>query len=165
MVSTPGFERRPHWWEASALTTAPPWSLKNSNSFVIFPKLSRRATVQERQCRMSHSNITTFLGLVSSAVTGAISSLVRGPSKYTCMCNVVTQVIWNTIPYRGHNMTKWLTSIRNLLHLVMMCFIGYVYTKGFINVSRSISLRVFVFEVVFMHPRTFIQMQISPFIF
>ena len=24
MVSTPGFEPGPHWWEASALTTAPP---------------------------------------------------------------------------------------------------------------------------------------------
>ena len=24
MVSTPGFEPRPHWWEAGALTTAPP---------------------------------------------------------------------------------------------------------------------------------------------
>ena len=23
-ISTPGFEPRPHWWEASALTTAPP---------------------------------------------------------------------------------------------------------------------------------------------
>ena len=24
MASKPGFEPRPHWWEASALTTAPP---------------------------------------------------------------------------------------------------------------------------------------------
>ena len=24
MASTPGFEPGPHWWEASALTTAPP---------------------------------------------------------------------------------------------------------------------------------------------
>ena len=24
MASTPGFEPAPHWWEASALTTAPP---------------------------------------------------------------------------------------------------------------------------------------------
>ena len=24
MASTPGVERGPHWWEASALTTAPP---------------------------------------------------------------------------------------------------------------------------------------------
>ena len=24
MASTPGFEPEPHWWEASALTTAPP---------------------------------------------------------------------------------------------------------------------------------------------
>ena len=24
MASTPGFELGPHWWEASALTTAPP---------------------------------------------------------------------------------------------------------------------------------------------
>jgi len=25
MVSTPGFEPGPHWWEASGLTTAPPF--------------------------------------------------------------------------------------------------------------------------------------------
>ena len=25
MASTPGFEPGPHWWEASALTTAPPF--------------------------------------------------------------------------------------------------------------------------------------------
>ena len=32
MASTPGFEPGPHWWEASALTTAPPLLpiLKNS---------------------------------------------------------------------------------------------------------------------------------------
>ena len=24
MASTPGFEPRPHWWEVSALTNAPP---------------------------------------------------------------------------------------------------------------------------------------------
>ena len=28
MASTPGVERGPHWWEASALTTAPPLLLK-----------------------------------------------------------------------------------------------------------------------------------------
>ena len=31
MGSTPGFEPGPHWWEASALTTAPP----------LLPKLGR----------------------------------------------------------------------------------------------------------------------------
>ena len=28
MATTAGFEPGPHWWEASALTTAPPFSLK-----------------------------------------------------------------------------------------------------------------------------------------
>ena len=32
MASTPGFEPGPHWWEASALTTAPP--LLPNNKFV-----------------------------------------------------------------------------------------------------------------------------------
>ena len=33
MVSTPGFEPGPHWWEMSALTTAPPLlpPLQNTN--------------------------------------------------------------------------------------------------------------------------------------
>ena len=30
MASTQGFEPGPHWWEASALTTAPPLRLENS---------------------------------------------------------------------------------------------------------------------------------------
>ena len=30
MASTPGFEPRPHWWEASALTTTPPLLLISS---------------------------------------------------------------------------------------------------------------------------------------
>ena len=28
MATTPGFESGPHWWEACAFTTAPPFSLK-----------------------------------------------------------------------------------------------------------------------------------------
>ena len=31
MASTPGFEPGPHWWEASALTTAPPLLFAVSN--------------------------------------------------------------------------------------------------------------------------------------
>ena len=31
MVSTPGFEPGPHWWEASALTTAPLGDIKISD--------------------------------------------------------------------------------------------------------------------------------------
>ena len=32
MASTPGFEPGPHWWEASALTTAPSLIRQNNNN-------------------------------------------------------------------------------------------------------------------------------------
>ena len=34
MVSTPGFEPGPHWWEASALTNAPPLLPKTRNKAI-----------------------------------------------------------------------------------------------------------------------------------
>jgi len=39
MASTPGFEPGPHWWEASALTTAPPLlpRLDVQNNYVCVP--------------------------------------------------------------------------------------------------------------------------------
>ena len=42
MASTPGFEPRPHWWEASALTTAPP--LPPTLPFLVVVKVGRFST-------------------------------------------------------------------------------------------------------------------------
>ena len=33
MASTPGFETGPHWWEASALTTSPPFSFEEKFTY------------------------------------------------------------------------------------------------------------------------------------
>ena len=35
MASTPGFEPRPHWWEASALTTAPSLTPQGEQGLIV----------------------------------------------------------------------------------------------------------------------------------
>ena len=43
MASTPGFEPRPHWWEKSALTTAPPFPPRRV--LIKLASLARNATL------------------------------------------------------------------------------------------------------------------------
>ena len=52
MASTPGFEPGPHWWEASALTTAPP----------LLPKISLLWVYQAVECFLGVSKLRENVG-------------------------------------------------------------------------------------------------------
>ena len=74
MASTPGFEPGPHRWEASALTTAPPFLL----SLAYWPYIS---------------NVSTFLlRLLGEILAGAISQYFLHAQIY-CLCRTIFIVL------------------------------------------------------------------------
>ena len=87
MALTPGFERGPHWWEASALTTAPPllpgreashsearWTIVSPCSFILPSPLSVEDTKRPVRWREEHScliGVAIFGGTCLSLSVGS----------------------------------------------------------------------------------------------
>ena len=87
MALTPGFERGPHWWEASALTTAPPllpgreashsearWTIVSPCSFIFPSPLSVEDTKRSVRWREEHScliGVAIFWGTCLSLWVGS----------------------------------------------------------------------------------------------
>ena len=57
MASTPGFEPGPHWWEASALTTAPSLAPQIMRGYVIY---SPKRTKETEQSKITSKRLDWF---------------------------------------------------------------------------------------------------------
>ena len=58
MASLPGFEPRPHWWEASALTTNPPLIPSAVWTYKCYPVDEQHVTAQTRPILHSSTQMT-----------------------------------------------------------------------------------------------------------
>ena len=101
MASTPGFEPGPHWWEVSALTTAPPLLPNNKvATFVFLGSKTCNIAIQlvlEQCCKTS---CTCFVASVCSKTRGG----GRSPRPLTWIRRCLRHIphksgdFWNNLP-------------------------------------------------------------------